>query len=169
MYGGRQKIFSNHSSRSLVGVLGITSVLALPLLHTTDLPQEMGMYAVLDLPVVQMVSDEEGEIHAGVGSGITFSHEGRAAKPVRLHAPKSEWSVHPTMRKSFKEGGSGVVMAARCQGHLVGWFSPAAADIMFLSSAYVEKQHESDPEWQDNAQVTAVEVLDRDWQKGSVW
>ncbi|KAK9773987.1 putative Heterokaryon incompatibility domain-containing protein [Seiridium cardinale] len=169
MYGGRQKMFSNHTGRNLMGVLGPISVLALPLARTTDVPQDLAKYALLDLPVVQIVSDEGGEIYAGVGSGITFSHGVKEAKTVRPRGPDCKWSVHPTMRKAFREGGSGIVMAARCQGHLVGWFSPAAPEILFLSEAYQQKQHETGSDKMREAEVQAVEVLDKDWQNGSIW
>ncbi|OIW22750.1 hypothetical protein CONLIGDRAFT_650193 [Coniochaeta ligniaria NRRL 30616] len=167
---GRTKRYSpGHSRPNLIGVLGPVSVLTLSLLRTSDSPQELAKFAVLNLPVVQLVPDEEGELYASTaGSGIKFTSN--AAQPMRIRpeGPSKQWSVHSTMGKSFRGGGAGVVMAARCEGRLVGWFSPAAAEVMFLSTAYCKQQHSDDENYVDETCVSGFEVRDRDWQQGSV-
>lgn len=50
-------------------------------------------------------------------------------------------------------------MAAQCDGRLVDWFSPAAAEAMFLSSAYLQERHKSEKGYNDKPQLIALEVL----------
>lgn len=170
MYTGRNKVFHATVSRiNLVGVIGSISVLALPLLRTTDNPQDLAKFAVLDLPVVQLIPDEEGELFTGTGSGISFTH----ATPhpilgIRPHGPSKKWSVHSSMGRVFRGGGPGVVMAARCEGRLVGWFSPAVAETMFLSTVYCQRRHSDEADYVDETCVDGFEVKDTDWQEGTV-
>jgi hypothetical protein len=70
------------------------------------------------------------------------------------------------MSTAFREGNYGVVMAARCGERLVGWFSPTAADAMFLSEAYCRKRHDDDGESNFERCSVSFEVSDEDWQKG---
>jgi hypothetical protein len=66
------------------------------------------------------------------------------------------------------EDQTGVMMAARCSGTLVGHFSPLAADVAFLSSCYQYPRHENEPGWVDQSTIRAIEILDDHWQKGVV-
>jgi hypothetical protein len=50
-------------------------------------------------------------------------------------------------------------MAALCGKRLVGWFNPLAADISFLSSAYLRESRSEDD-------VVAFEVKDEHWVNG---
>jgi len=167
MYAGRNRMYYPEYSRiNLVGILGSVSVLTLPLLRTSDTPQELARFALLDLPIVQLIPNDEGELYAGSGSGIAFTHSEVEPRSIRPHGPSKPWSVHSGMGRAFREGGHGVVMAARCEGRLVGWFSPAAADAMFLSGAYCQKRHADEDGHVDHTCVVGFEVLDKDWQRG---
>ena len=168
MYGGRPKIFSNSSGMGLLGTLGNISVFAMPLLRVSDLPSEISKFALVDLPVVDLMSETNGEIYAGNGCGIDFDHACAEPVAIRPHGPGTAWSVHAKMGILFGEGQTGVVMAARCGGRLVGWFNPLAADVMFLSTAYVAKRHDEEPGYVDQAVVSGFEVRDEDWKRGHV-
>ncbi|KAF2690287.1 hypothetical protein K458DRAFT_413093 [Lentithecium fluviatile CBS 122367] len=70
------------------------------------------------------------------------------------------------MGVSVEGGLNGVVMAAKCSGRLVGWFSPLAADVVFLSTAYVAVDQEAAPDDYETATVRGLEITDQDWQDG---
>ncbi|KAM7188253.1 hypothetical protein V8F20_010630 [Naviculisporaceae sp. PSN 640] len=72
------------------------------------------------------------------------------------------------MGKAFRGGGPGVVMVARCEGRLVGWFNPAAAETIFLSSSYCQPLHVGEQDFVGDTCVDGFEILDRDWQQGLV-
>lgn len=168
MYGGRPKVHNLSSSRhNLLGVLGTTSVLALHLLRSSDQPQELARFAVLDLPVVHLVPEDDGDLYASSSYRITFGAPSPTAKEIR-HPQNStrQWSIHSSMASVFTGGEPGVVLGARCDGRLAGWFSPAAADTLFLSSAYLRND---DNDQDTNGEcVKGFEVLEEDFQKGVV-
>jgi hypothetical protein len=98
---------------------------------------------------------------AGEGGGLSFEYPSGHNNTTAIVQPTRsahEWTVHPYM--SVALGGqntSGVVMAARCGKRLVGWFNPLAADISFLSTAYLTKSYSAE-------EVVAFEVQDEHWQ-----
>jgi hypothetical protein len=165
MYNGRCKSFNMNSTLPrLVGVLGPISLLALPLIYTTDDPSQISKIAVVDLPIVDLIAGSaDGDLLASEGGGIRFesaSEHCHATTSVQPAKPDHEWSVHPYM--SIALGGqntSGVVMAARCGKRLVGWFNPLAADISFLSSAYLTRSYSEE-------EVVAFEIQDKHWEAG---
>ncbi|KAI8940628.1 hypothetical protein NX059_001900 [Plenodomus lindquistii] len=165
MYNGRRKIFDTSSKLPrLVGILGPISLLALPLIHTTDNPSEISKIAVVDLPIVDLNADSaDGDLMASDGGGLSFEHPSEnvhVTAAVQPTSPAHKWTVHPHM--SIALGGqntSGVVMAARCGKRLVGWFNPLAADVSFLSSAYLMKSYSEE-------EVVAFEVKDEHWVAG---
>ncbi|RAR03454.1 hypothetical protein DDE82_005118 [Stemphylium lycopersici] len=165
MYNGRRKVFNAQSSApQLVGIIGPISVLVLPLVRTTDVPEEIWKIAIVDLPIADLTADNaDGELMASEGGGLVFHYPSEYDKTVinvQPASPTQEWTVHPYM--SIALGGektSGVVMAARCGERLVGWFNPLAADISFLSSAYLKESYSEDD-------VNAFEVKDKHWKAG---
>ncbi|KAI4673839.1 uncharacterized protein J4E84_010911 [Alternaria hordeiaustralica] len=165
MYNGRRKIFDTTSKLPrLVGVLGPISVLALPLVRTTDDPKEISRIAIVDLPIVDLNAESaDGDLMASEGGGIRWAPPGENNNPTTItHPPEPnvKWTVHPYMSMALGgDGISGVVMAARCGKRLVGWFNPLAADIAFLSSAYVKESH-------SEGDFVAFEVKDEDWEAG---
>lgn len=176
MYFGRTKPFVPNSTRTgLVGLFGpMATIVALPLVRTTDVPSDLTKYAVFNLPLIHLTPDnEEGEVYAGTGLGHIIMPSPATdypAQPILAHGPSKKWSVHSTMRRAIKNGGggAGVVMAARCDGRPVGWFGPGAADVMFLSSAYTAKKEEGDIMEQDEW-VSGASIDDEDWIQGRVW
>ncbi|OSS53240.1 hypothetical protein B5807_02964 [Epicoccum nigrum] len=171
MYSGRRKVFKPESPiPRLVGVIGPISVLAMPLVRTTDNPEEISKIAVVDLPIADLSADtNEGDLMASDGGGIAFvlaRHAGRDLEDIKITDPKAKWVVSPHMAVALESGStSGVVMAARCGTRLVGWFNPLAADMAFLGPAYLK-------EWRSeidrDAKRTGFEVRDEDWQSGRV-
>ena len=73
MCAGRNKIFlSGHSSTNLLGVLGSISILTRNILRPTDNPEDMGQFFILDLPVVHLAPNEDGELYAAVGHSLEY-------------------------------------------------------------------------------------------------
>jgi hypothetical protein len=167
MYSGRRKIFNTDASiPQLVGVIGPISVLAMPLIRTTDVPEEIWKIAVVDLPIVDLCADNsDGELMASEGGGIRFvsaMENDHTGMEVQYADPTNTWTVHPHMSTTVGgEKTSGVVMVARRGKRLVGWFNPLAADISFLSSAYLKMSYSEET-------VTAFEVKEEDWDSGHV-
>ncbi|CAN9308526.1 unnamed protein product [Alternaria sp. RS040] len=167
MYNGRRKVFNTTSTLPrLVGILGPISVLALPLIRTTDDPKEISRIAVVDLPIVDLTADStDGDLMATDGGGLQFNYPTEldlARTIVTSPGPTRRWNVQPYM--SIALGGedtSGVVMAARCGKRLVGWFNPLAADVSFLSSAYLTESYSEET-------VVAFEVRDEHWEAGKI-
>lgn len=176
MYGGRQKVYSTEqTAKNLLGVMGPLSILALPLMEASDTPQQLARYAVLDLPVVQLVGAEDGELYAGTGFGISFGSPAPSQKPIEWKTPSKAWSVNSSMTHAFRNGGGspGVVMSARCGGRLVGWFSPVVAETMFLSSNYQqcrgeEGGHEEHLDGNPQLPESCFEVTEQDWESGHI-
>jgi hypothetical protein len=166
MYGGRTQRFSRGSSASgLLGVLGPISIICMPLHRVTDIPQEIAMFAFADLPIIDLASDAEGEIYAGKGCDVQFAAPPDEPEEIQPHGPEGKWSVHAKMSMLFGETKPGVVMAARCNGRPVGWFSPLAADVTFLSEAYQQKRHSGEVGYVDSANVRGFSVRDEHWER----
>ncbi|KAI4616959.1 hypothetical protein J4E83_006541 [Alternaria metachromatica] len=165
MYNGRRKVYDTDSKLPrLIGVLGPISVLALPLVRTTDDPKEIARIAIVDLPIVDLSAEgADGDLMASEGGGIRFEFPGTDDSSTTITqpaCPKDDWIVHPYMSIALGgDGISGVVMAARCGKRLVGWFNPLAADISFLSPAYVKESY-------SEGDVVAFEVRDEHWEAG---
>jgi hypothetical protein len=168
MYDGRQSVYSTKNSSGLVGILGTVSILTMSLLRTTDQPDQIGKFVLVDLPVIDLVSETNGELYCGTGSGIDFIITEKVAKDVLPHGPNKEWSVHAKMGVLVGQGETGVLMAARCGGRLVGWFSPLIADIVFLNTSFIIERHVDEEGYEDLGMVKGFEVIDRDWQDGRV-
>lgn len=169
MFNGRQRIWnpSSHST-GLLGIIGTVSVFTMPLLRTTDLPREIAKFIVLDLPVVDLVASTDGELYAGNLSGIRFDHQTVHVVEISPHGPRKPWSVHAKMGILYGDDQPGVVMVARCDGRPVGSFSPLAADVLFLSSAYQVEHGSEDREGEDEPMVSGFQIVDEDWQTGCV-
>jgi len=167
MYDGRQRAYTKSSSRSgLVGVTGSISVLTLPLLRVSDIPRELASFMLVDLPVIDLLAEADGELYSGHGTGLEFVHGAKSVVEISPHAPTKLWSIHAKMGSLF-DGQPGVVMAARCGGRLVGSFSPLAADVTFLNTAYQAPKYDSD--YIDDFRIFGYEIKDEDWQSGKVW
>lgn len=172
MYNGRSKLYNRDSSRlSLLGVLGKVSVVAMPLVHTTDVPSELSKFVVLDLPIVHLIPESDGELYASPSYSIKTHRLDAPAKDIPACRTSKKWSVHSSMASVFPGSIPGVVLAARCEGRLVGWFTPIAADTIFLSHAYQKNTGEdgdTSKEAIDRATVKGFQVVDEDWQTGSI-
>ena len=169
MYDGRSKPYSQTtSSTGLIGVLGTISVLALPLLCTTDVPEKIARFAVVDLPVIDLMSDSR-ELYSGQYQSIDFVRAAVAPpRQITPRGPKGVWSVHAKLGKLFGEESNDIMMAARCDGKLVGWFGPLAADFTFLSSCYQNERHVEAKEFEDDFTIKGHEILDEHWQNDQV-
>ena len=61
-----------------------------------------------------------------------------------------------------------MVMAARCAGTLVGWFSPMAADVAFLTSRYQRKRHCNEAGYTDSFAFRGFYVNEGHWRAGRI-
>jgi hypothetical protein len=138
----------------------------MPLLRNVDTPEEVCRFIIADLPVIDLASESDGELFAATGTGIEFDHQPVEPSDIIPHGPAKAWSLHAKMGAIFDGGENGIVMAARCSGRLVGWFNPLAADVMFLSTAYLK--NEVDFEETKDFTIRGFEIRDEDWQKGCV-
>lgn len=171
MYDGRQIPYMDQSSkRGLIGILGTISVLTLPLLRVTDQRSDVAKFAFVDLPVIDLVPEANGELYSGEVQYIDFFSSDLPPKMITPRNPDTRWpwSVHAKMGMLVDGQTRGVMMAVRCGGSLVGYFGPLAADVAFLSEAYVAKRHEADPDYIDEIIVKGFEITEDDWKKGCV-
>jgi hypothetical protein len=170
MFNGRTKPYVEGSSRrGLVGILGSISVVTLPLMRAVDTPSEIFKFMLCDLPIIDLAPENDGEIYAGTGSGIRFDNEPILQSNIIPRAPSKKWTMHAKMGVKFAGSSNGVIMAARCDGRLVGWFNPLVADVLFLTTAYCAQEGEqSIVDHDEPTSVLAVEVKDNDWQRGIV-
>ena len=143
--------------------MGPISVLTVPLLRPTDIPDEIACFAVVDLPVIDLLSDFD-ELYSGHGSGIAFTPAEGPQNQITPQGPTKPCSVHAKLRKSFGEAQSSVMMAAGCDGRLLGWFGPLAADFTFLSSCYQRERHKDELGLEDDSIIHGYEFKDEDWQ-----
>jgi hypothetical protein len=166
MYGGRQKMYSPTSSTSgLLGILGPASVLTMSLVCVTDVPADIAKFVVINLPIIDLMSDTNGELYSNNDSGIDFFSNMKPGAKVSPRLCTKSWAVDAKMGMLFGEGETGVTMAARCEGRLAGWFSPLAADVAFISSCYVAPR---DDEVQQEQAIKGFEVTDEQWQASRV-
>lgn len=169
MYCGRQKPFSTLTiGKGLLGILGPISVIAKPLMRTTDKPKEIASFMLIGLPILDLIPETDGELFAGVGGGISFDHSVDCLSTIKSGCPNKSWSLHAKMGLFFEDGMSGVVMAARCGGRLVGWFNPLAADVAFLSTAYLQERHTLQIDYFDKFKFSGFEITENNWQDGSL-
>jgi hypothetical protein len=170
MFNGRTKPYVEGSSRrGLVGILGSISVVTLPLMRAVDTPSEISKFMLCDLPIIDLAPENDGEIYAGTGSGIRFDNEPILQSNIIPRAPSKKWTMHAKMGVKFAGSSNGVIMAARCDGRLVGWFNPLVADVLFLTTAYCAQEGEqSIVDHDEPTSVLAVEAKDNDWQCGIV-
>jgi len=132
MYAGRQAQPPNAPSSGLMAVLGSISIISLSLLRPTSDPADLAKIAIVTLPVLELLQEGDGELFAAEEGGSDIEYRIPARKemqPVSARGPSAKWSVHAKMGVLVAERLTGVVMAARCAGRLVGAFSPLRADI----------------------------------------
>ena len=165
MYAGRQKMYSPSASQSgLLGILSTISVLSMSLLRTSDVPATIATYAVIDVPIIDFISESNGEIYSNNEVGIdTFRPIGPPDR-IGIIPGRRHWSVPPKMGILHGDGESGVLMAASCEGTLVGWFSPLATDIMFLSTAYLAEREDV----AETCPIRGYIVDETQWQKNRI-
>ena len=170
MYNGRQKVFTEGSSRrGLVGILGSMSIVTQALMRPVDRPQDISKFLLFDLPIVDLAPEADGEIYAGRGTGIRFDNRPVLEFDITPRGPRKVWTMHAKMGVQFQGSPSGVVIAARCAGRVVGWFDPLAADVLFLSTAYCATDEYETPYCGDKGSVVrAVEIKDEHWQSGCI-
>ena len=169
MYDGRPKPYSQTtSSNGLMGILGTISVLALPLLCTTDIPEKIARFAVVNLPVIDLMSDSR-ELYSRQYQSIDFIRAA-VAPPTHItpRGPTKAWSVHAKLGILFGEESNDIMMAARCDGRLVGWFGALAADFSFLSSCYQNPRNENGEACEDDSTIIGHGILDEHWQDDKV-
>jgi hypothetical protein len=112
------------------------------------------------------MADYGGELFAGRGRWLSFQRlQPRQTNRSTASGAKKGMVSTCQMGLLFGDGEPGVVMAARCAGTLIGWFSPLAADIAFLSSAYQERSHDGEEGYIDQSTFMGYEIEDSHWQQ----
>lgn len=138
MFTGRSKHRSERPrkqkpilSHGMVAILDKISIVSMSLLKVSDDPQQQACFAVLSLPLINVLPDRDGELWTGDAAGIKLSPRTIMSEIITRKLPREQWSVHPKM---MTVGGrlNNVVMMARCGGVTVGVFNPADADAALL-------------------------------------
>ncbi|KAL8705083.1 MAG: hypothetical protein Q9225_008048, partial [Loekoesia sp. 1 TL-2023] len=138
MYAGKPAVVEcniNTLKQGLVALLGNISVVCMSMFCPSDNVTEIGKFVILTLPILDMLQDRDGELWVGKPTGIALSQEPRSSmqRLEKVRAKKS-WSVHP--KGCLIDGClSGVVLAARCDGVLVGTFNPELADCVMIANS----------------------------------
>ena len=124
----------------LVAVLDKISIVAMSLLKPSDQAQQQARFAILSLPLVNLVPDHCGELWTGAAAGIQFRACANASHQLTRRIPQEEWSVHPKM--TTNDGRlSGVVLMVRCGGVVVGVLNPADTDAALLRAQENRSRH----------------------------
>ena len=165
--------------QGLMAVLGSISIVSMSLLRIPRLPEDCVKFALVSLPVLDLLGDQNGELFSAArfdGPQITD------ASPTELivfkSSPIKTWSVHPKL--NYVNGRiEDVSMVARCGGVPVNSFCPDLADIAFLNSIHLhsglgddkhssgplENRRESDDE---DVKVFGVNVTEDDFLNGII-
>lgn len=175
MYNGRPMLYNPESSRlNLVGLQGNITVVTYPIVHVSDDPDRISKFILLDLPIVHLVPNSNGELYASPSWSIDCRQAGqkeeRMVAQVRRHMMMKKWSVHSTMASVFPGVTPGVVMVANCDGRLVGWSTPIAAETTLLSEANMRNaaNDQTIDDTEEDSPFEGFRVLDEDWQRGSI-
>ena len=115
------------SGHGLMAILDNISVVSLSLLKPSDSSNDVARFAIVPLPVIGLLPNQNGELWAGKADGIQFRSCQRPSSQLVRMLPRKDWSIHAKM--STTDGRlSKVVMVARCGGVVVGTFNPSEAD-----------------------------------------
>ncbi len=118
-------------SHGMIAILDTISIVSMSLLKISDEPQEQARFAVVSLPLVNVLPDRYGELWTGDAAGIQFQGCDKASQEGARILPQQKWSIHPKMT-TIEGRLSGVVMMVRCGGVAVGVINPADADAALL-------------------------------------
>ena len=175
MFAGR----SNHRSErprkekpilthGMMAILDKISIVSMSLLKVSDEAQEQTRFAILSMPLINVVPDRDGELWTGDAKGIDFSTSVNGSQQVIRRKPREHWSVHPKMTAV---GGrlSDVVMMARCGGVVVGIFNPRDADAALLRAQENRSGHLTQVSSGIGPPKRYLDVLEQNFQKGVVF
>ncbi|KAI4190122.1 MAG: hypothetical protein L6R41_000991 [Letrouitia leprolyta] len=120
------------TGKHLLALMNKVSILSMSLLKPFDDASTTTKFAIISLPTTNILSERDGELWSGSGSGIPFQTFTSEIDSIPTPS-KAQWSIHAKMALN---GGhlDRVVLAARCNGILIGSFSPAEADAVLLRS-----------------------------------
>ena len=164
MYAGRRMAETLLVRKQLVGLVGKVSLISLSLLRTSDDPNVVSKIALVSMPILDLLPDRDGALYTA--PALLGLHRSGEKQPMRICIkPASRtWSIHPKMK--FEDGRiDSVVMVARCDGRLVGTFSPDRADIGIVSGAIKSERAVHDAE----DAIDAYEVTEDLLYSGSLW
>ena len=175
MYSGRAK---NNVQRprkdtvilthGLVAVLDQISIVAMSLLKTSDQAQQQACFAVLSLPLVNIVPDRNGELWTGEAAGIQFRTCANASQQPMRRFPQEKWSIHPKM--TVIDGRlSGVVLMVRCGGVTIGVINPADADSALLRAQENLSGHLAPMEPGIGPPISYLHTFEEHFQKGAIF
>ncbi|KAL2040489.1 hypothetical protein N7G274_006932 [Stereocaulon virgatum] len=83
-------------------LLGPMSVLAAPLLRTTDVPQEIAKIEVVDPPIIDLLSDFD-ELYSGHGSSIQFTRLEVPIAPITRCGPTRLCTIYAKLGRLYGE------------------------------------------------------------------
>lgn len=95
---------------------------------------------IVDLPILDLVPERDGELVASTVGGIIFGGYG-VENTAHARGPLVERSLHAKMGLIFADSLPEIVVAARCNGRSVGWLNTLAANVALLCTAYQETKH----------------------------
>lgn len=118
-------------THGIIAILDTISIVSMSLLKISDEPQQQARFAIVSLPLVNVLPDRYGELWTGDAAGIQFQPCAKASQGSARVLPQQPWSTHPKMT-TIEGRISGVVMMVRCGGVTVGIINPADADAALL-------------------------------------
>lgn len=155
-------------THGMVAVLDKISIVAMSLLKPSDQAQQQACFAVLSLPLVNLVPDRDGELWTGDAAGIQFQTCANASQQPTRRVPQEEWSVHPKM--TTVDGRlSGVALMVRCRGVVVGVMNPADADAALLRAQENRSGHLAPKEPGIGAPHSYLDTFEEHFQQGAIF
>ena len=154
-------------SHGLIAMLDTISIVSMSLLKVSDNPQQQARYAIVSLPLVNLLPDRHGEVYIGDAAGIQFQACAETSHKLARILPQQQWSVHPKM--TIIEGRlSGVVLVVRCGGVAVGVINPADADAALLRIQENRSGHLAPRDPGIGSSFSFLNTLEHHFQKGII-
>ena len=124
----------------MVAILDKLSIVSMSLLKISNDAQQQARFAIISLPIIPIMPDNDGEVWAGDASGILSQSSAHFSQHPTRELPNQEWSIHPKMTTT---GGriSDVTLMVRCGGVAVGTIDLDEADAILLRAQENESGH----------------------------
>ena len=156
----------------LMAVLGTISVVAISLLKVPKYLEDIVRFAIVSLPVIGLLPNQEGKLWSGMGSGIEFHTSTTSRQQTDDLPPAEEWTLHPKMIPTDGRPDK-VVLAVRSHGILLGTISPHEADGLVIRAlanrcGHIGARHdELSPPFDTDSRI--IDVFDKSFQSGTIF